>query len=146
MGDGFERRRGCIQSRCTFAATGCGSALVWDAANGLYSTGFGHFGRERQEQRMETESLVPATERKEAVERRKTVSFKPAVSFEEETNPWLAQEARFDYAARKLNLDDGMWKVLRQPTRELIVHIPVGMDDGRIEVFTGYRVQDRSEE
>ena len=45
---------------------------------------------------METESLVPATERKEAVERRKTVSFKPAVSFEEETNPWLAQEARFD--------------------------------------------------
>ena len=34
-----------------------------------------------------------------------------------------------------------MWKILRQPTRELIVHIPVGMDDGRIEVFTGYRVQ-----
>ena len=31
--------------------------------------------------------------------------------------------------------------MLRQPTRELIVHIPVGMDDGRIEVFTGYRVQ-----
>ncbi len=34
-----------------------------------------------------------------------------------------------------------MWKVLRQPTRELIVHIPVQMDDGRIEVFTGFRVQ-----
>ena len=56
-------------------------------------------------------------------------------------NPWLAQEARFDYAARKLKLDDGMMKILRQPTRELIVHIPVQMDDGRIEVFTGYRVQ-----
>ena len=90
---------------------------------------------------MAMESLVPATERKDAVERRKTLEFKPVVSFEEETNPWLAQEARFDYAAKKLNLDDGMWKVLRQPTRELIVHIPVGMDDGRIEVFTGYRVQ-----
>ena len=34
-----------------------------------------------------------------------------------------------------------MWKVLRQPTREIIVHIPVQMDDGSIEVFTGYRVQ-----
>jgi glutamate dehydrogenase (NAD(P)+) len=60
---------------------------------------------------------------------------------EEELNPWLAQEARFDFAARKLNLDEGIWKVLRQPERELIVHFPVGMDDGRIEVFTGYRVQ-----
>jgi glutamate dehydrogenase (NAD(P)+) len=53
----------------------------------------------------------------------------------------MAQEARFDFAAKKLSLDDGMWKVLRQPTREIIVHIPVGMDDSRIEVFTGYRVQ-----
>jgi glutamate dehydrogenase (NAD(P)+) len=60
---------------------------------------------------------------------------------EQELNPWLAQESRFDFAAKKLALDDGMWKVLRQPTREIIVHIPVGMDDGRIEVFTGYRVQ-----
>jgi len=63
------------------------------------------------------------------------------MSMEQETNPWLAQEARFDFAAKKLKLDEGMWKVLRQPQRELIVHIPVAMDDGRIEVFTGYRVQ-----
>ena len=69
------------------------------------------------------------------------MGFKPVVSIEDELNPWLAQEARFDYAAKKLNLDDGIWKVLRHPTRELIVHIPVQMDDGRIEVFTGYRVQ-----
>ncbi len=60
---------------------------------------------------------------------------------DQELNPWLAQEARFDFAARKLNLDDGIWKVLRDPARELIVHFPVAMDDGRIEVFTGYRVQ-----
>ena len=65
----------------------------------------------------------------------------PTMSIEDEMNPWLAQEARFDFAAKKLNLDDGIWKVLREPQRELIVHIPVGMDDGRIEVFTGYRVQ-----
>jgi len=61
-------------------------------------------------------------------------------TMEQENNPWEAQAARFDEAARKLNLDDGIWKVLRYPQREIIVHIPVQMDDGRIEVFTGYRV------
>ncbi len=60
---------------------------------------------------------------------------------ETETNPWEAQQARFDEAARRLNLSEGMWKVLSHPTREVIVHIPVSMDDGRLEVFTGYRVQ-----
>jgi len=63
------------------------------------------------------------------------------LSAEQETNPWLAAEARFDEAAGRLNLDDGMCKVLRSPTREITVHIPVQLDDGRIEVFTGYRVQ-----
>jgi glutamate dehydrogenase (NAD(P)+) len=63
------------------------------------------------------------------------------VSLEQELNPWEAQAARFDYAAQKLNLDDGLWKILRYPNREIIVHIPVAMDDGRIEVFTGFRVQ-----
>jgi glutamate dehydrogenase (NAD(P)+) len=59
----------------------------------------------------------------------------------QETNPWEAQAARFEYAATKLNLDKGLWKILSQPNREIIVHIPVQMDDGRIELFTGYRVQ-----
>jgi len=62
------------------------------------------------------------------------------VSLEQEINPWEAQAARFDFAARKLNLDEGLWRVLRYPSREIIVHFPVGMDDGRIEMFTGYRV------
>jgi glutamate dehydrogenase (NAD(P)+) len=63
------------------------------------------------------------------------------ITLEQEINPWEAQAARFDFAARKLNLDEGLWKVLRYPSREIIVHFPVGMDNGRIEVFTGYRVQ-----
>ncbi len=63
------------------------------------------------------------------------------LSLEQEINPWEAQAARFDFAAQKLNLDEGLWKVLRYPEREIIVHIPVGMDDGSIEVFTGFRVQ-----
>ena len=63
------------------------------------------------------------------------------VDLEQETNPWQAQAARFDLAAQKLNLDEGLWRVLRSPSREIIVHIPVMMDDGHLEVFTGYRVQ-----
>src|SRR5438046_9251101 len=63
------------------------------------------------------------------------------VSLEQELNPWEAQAARFDFAAQKLNLNEGLWKILRYPSREIIVHIPVSMDDGRLEVFTGFRVQ-----
>jgi len=62
------------------------------------------------------------------------------MTLEQEINPWEAQAARFDFAARRLNLDEGLWRVLRYPSREIIVHFPVGMDDGRIEMFTGYRV------
>src|SRR6202042_1364219 len=39
------------------------------------------------------------------------------------------------------NLDDGMCKILRSAAREITVHIPVQLDDGRLEVFTGFRVQ-----
>ena len=61
----------------------------------------------------------------------------PTVTLEQEINPWEAQAARFDYAAQKLNLDEGLWKVLRYPAREIIVHIPVMMDNGTIEVLPG---------
>jgi glutamate dehydrogenase (NAD(P)+) len=63
------------------------------------------------------------------------------INLEQETNPWQAQAARFELAARKLNLDEGLKRVLQSPSREIIVHIPVQMDDGHLEVFTGYRVQ-----
>ena len=62
-------------------------------------------------------------------------------SLEQELNPWLAAETRFDEAANRLGLDEGLAKVLRTSAKELTVHIPVLMDDGRLEVFTGYRVQ-----
>ncbi len=62
-------------------------------------------------------------------------------SLEKEFNPWLSAEARFDEAANRLGLDEGLRKVLNMPAREITVHIPVQLDDGRIEVFTGYRVQ-----
>lgn len=58
-----------------------------------------------------------------------------------ELNPWLSAEARFNEAAERLEMDEGLQKVLRTPSREITVYIPVVLDDGRIEVFTGYRVQ-----
>jgi len=66
------------------------------------------------------------------------------VTLTQETNAWEAQSARFNLAAQKLNLDEGLWKVLQYPNREIIVHIPVQMDNGSLEVFTGYRVQHSS--
>jgi glutamate dehydrogenase (NAD(P)+) len=47
----------------------------------------------------------------------------------------------FDAAADLLQLDQGLRSILRAPQRELTVRFPVKMDDGRVEVFTGYRVQ-----
>ncbi len=47
----------------------------------------------------------------------------------------------FEGAARILNLDPGIWKILTKPKRQIIVSCPVQMDNGAIEVFTGYRVQ-----
>lgn len=49
--------------------------------------------------------------------------------------------SRFDHAAQLLKLDPDLYKVLRVPNREITTYIPVFMDDGRIEVFTGFRVQ-----
>src|SRR5579863_5803577 len=65
----------------------------------------------------------------------------PVLSREQETNPRLAAETRFDIAAEELRLNEGVRKVLKCPTREITVNIPVQLDDGRLEVFTGYRVQ-----
>ncbi|MEO5936728.1 MAG: Glu/Leu/Phe/Val dehydrogenase dimerization domain-containing protein, partial [Terriglobales bacterium] len=63
------------------------------------------------------------------------------VTTDKELNPWEAQATYFHVAATKLNLDEGISKILQTPNREITVHIPIGMDDGRLEVFTGYRVQ-----
>jgi len=56
-------------------------------------------------------------------------------------NAWEVAQRQFDLAAERLGLDEGMRRVLREPRRELTVHFPVHMDDGSVQVFTGYRVQ-----
>jgi len=59
----------------------------------------------------------------------------------EAPNIWAIAQEQFDSAADQLDLDPGLRKVLRVPQRELTVNFPVTMDDGHVEVFTGYRIQ-----
>ncbi len=56
-------------------------------------------------------------------------------------NAWEVAQRQFDLAADRLDLDPGMRLVLREPRREFTCHFPVHMDDGTVQVFTGYRVQ-----
>lgn len=58
-----------------------------------------------------------------------------------EDNPFESMMQRFDEAASRLNLDPNIYKILRWPNREITLYIPVMMDDGNFQVFTGYRVQ-----
>ncbi|HJQ71431.1 MAG TPA: Glu/Leu/Phe/Val dehydrogenase [Blastocatellia bacterium] len=58
-----------------------------------------------------------------------------------EDNPFESMMQRFDEAAGLLNLDPNIYKILRWPNREVTLYIPVLMDDGNYQVFTGYRVQ-----
>ena len=60
---------------------------------------------------------------------------------EKELSVYESMAARYDVAARKLGVDEGLSHYLRTPNREIIVHIPVSMDDGKLRVFDGYRVQ-----
>jgi len=59
----------------------------------------------------------------------------------DEKNPFEAMSERFDRAASILGLDPDIYAVLRVPSREIKVYIPVRMDSGNIQVFEGYRVQ-----
>jgi glutamate dehydrogenase (NAD(P)+) len=63
------------------------------------------------------------------------------VTVQNELNVYESAEARFELAAQKLGLEQGLYKYMKYPDKEITVYIPVGMDDGRLEVFVGYRVQ-----
>jgi len=58
-----------------------------------------------------------------------------------EDEPWALRQADFDLAADKLHLDPDLWRLLRTPNREIALHLPVQMDDGRLELFPAWRVQ-----
>lgn len=60
---------------------------------------------------------------------------------QEELNPFKIAKQQFDRAADFLELEDSMRRVLKNAKRQLIVSIPVKMDNGEVQVFEGYRVQ-----
>lgn len=59
---------------------------------------------------------------------------------QDELNVYQSAEARFEIAAKKLNLEDGLYRYLKYPSKEITVYIPIARDTGRLEVFVGYRV------
>ena len=75
-----------------------------------------------------------------ALVRGRTTELTATYSVAHEENPFDAMAARLDRAAAELELDPGIYRILRQPERQLTVAIPIRMDSGEIEVFTGYRV------
>ena len=58
-----------------------------------------------------------------------------------ESNPFLIAQRQLDQAVELLELDDATHQMLRWPMRELSFVFPVRMDDGRVQVFHGFRVQ-----
>ncbi len=60
--------------------------------------------------------------------------------FRHEEKPFEAMMSRFDAAARRLGLDEGLYSILRHPEKQLAVSVPIARDNGKIEVYTGYRV------
>jgi glutamate dehydrogenase/leucine dehydrogenase len=55
-------------------------------------------------------------------------------------DPWAAELARLDEAAELVGLDEDIWAMLRRPKRVLEVSVPFRRDDGRVEVYVGWRV------
>src|SRR4030067_593164 len=69
----------------------------------------------------------------------KAIYQEPAPPMDRE-NPLESMMKRFDVAAEILGLDRGVYEYLKTPVKQVIVSIPIQMDDGRIQVFEGYRV------
>jgi glutamate dehydrogenase (NAD(P)+) len=62
------------------------------------------------------------------------------VLLENELNVYESAEARFETAAKKLQLEEGHYRYLKVPNKEITIYVPVALDTGRVEVFIGYRV------
>ena len=66
--------------------------------------------------------------------------IEPAPGLKDRENPFEAMMSRFQVASQILGLEDEIYNVLKNPARQVIVSLPVTMDDGAIKVFEGYRV------
>lgn len=69
------------------------------------------------------------------------MSYKePAPIASAHLNPFESMMSRFDVAAKILGLDESSYNVLKSPQKIVMVHLPVTMDNGSVQVFEGYRV------
>ncbi len=69
-----------------------------------------------------------------------TVTYKEPAPIVSKENPFESMMRRFDVAAELLELERGVYEYLKTPVKQIIVSIPIQMDNGEIEVFEGYRV------
>ena len=69
-----------------------------------------------------------------------TVYKEPAPQVANTENPLESMMSRFNVAAEILGLDSATYEVLKAADKQVIVHMPVSMDDGKVRVFEGYRV------
>jgi glutamate dehydrogenase (NAD(P)+) len=67
-------------------------------------------------------------------------SYKEPAPILDKENPFESMMERFDVAAEMLELERGVYEYLKTPVKQVIVSIPIQMDNGEIEVFEGYRV------
>ncbi|MEJ8802474.1 Glu/Leu/Phe/Val family dehydrogenase [Pontibacter sp. H249] len=66
--------------------------------------------------------------------------YKEPAPIKDRENPFESMMSRFNIAAEVLGLDEETYNVLKSPARQVIVNVPVTMDDGKVRVFEGYRV------
>jgi glutamate dehydrogenase (NAD(P)+) len=66
------------------------------------------------------------------------------IAAHDELNVYESAEARFEVAAKQLGLEEGLYRFLKYPNKEISVYLPIVMDDGGMQVFVGYRVQHSS--
>ncbi|MDG1719688.1 MAG: Glu/Leu/Phe/Val dehydrogenase dimerization domain-containing protein, partial [Bacteroidia bacterium] len=68
------------------------------------------------------------------------LKFKEPAPITDHSNPLGSMMERFDEAAKILGLDESTYNALKSPEKAVIVSLPVTMDNGKVQVFQGYRV------
>ena len=71
---------------------------------------------------------------------RNTMAYKEPAPIKDKENPFESMMERFNIAAECLGLDEDTYNVLKSPARQVIVNLPITMDDGSVRVFEGFRV------
>ncbi len=74
------------------------------------------------------------------MESTENLNYKEPAPITDKENPFESMMERFDVAAELLGLERGVYEYLKTPVKQIVVSIPIQMDNGEIEVFEGYRV------